>query len=46
MKNKIQTIISFLLSLKIKNDGLAKREMQKRLRLYVPIIDIILKISI
>ena len=46
MKNKIQTIISFLLSLKKKNDGLAKREMQKRLRLYVPIIDIILKISI
>ena len=32
IKNKIQTIISFLLSLKIKNEVLAKREMQKRLK--------------
>jgi hypothetical protein len=46
MKNKIQTIISFLLSLKIKNEVLVKREMQKRLKLYVPIIEVILKISI
>ena len=33
MGNKIQTIISFLLSLKIKNEALAKREIQKRLKL-------------
>ena len=29
MKNKIQTIISFLLSLKIRNEVLVKREIQK-----------------
>ena len=36
MKNKIQTKISFLLSLKIKNEVLVKREIQKRLK---PILD-------
>ena len=34
MKNKIQTIISFLLSLKIKNEVLVKREINRFLSLY------------
>ena len=42
---KIHTIISFLFSLKIKIDGLAKKDTHKILNAYVPIKDITCIIS-
>ena len=41
----MHTPISFLVSLKINIDGLVNKEIQNKLNPYVPIIEVILKIS-
>ena len=44
-RKKMQLNISFLVSLKIKTTGLTNKEIQNKLNPYVPIIEVILKIS-